>query len=220
MKRTLSILVISFALATSSCNMLIKVPFGGPKLIPKETFSVHEAAQKSANITAAALALAPSNGSLNLAGGAKELADGTIDYNVADWKPTVVVEGATLHIEQKMPDNVVASTPTGALNEWDLKLGEGLTSIAVSCPAGDYTLNFADTLPDGASISVSAGAGNLRLVFPVGATVKVEVHRGPANISTEGKWTTSGEIYSSGNSGPDWAVKVDIGVGNLTLAAR
>lgn len=93
-------------------------------------------------------------------------------------------------------------------------------SFNISCPAGNYTLNFADTLPDGASISVNAGVGNLRLVFPAGATVNVEIHRGPANITTEGAWTTSGKTFSSGNTGPVWMVKVDIGVGNLTLVAE
>jgi hypothetical protein len=220
MEKILSILILIFTLATTGCNMLIKVPFGGPKLIPTETFSVDEAAPGSTAITAAILTLAPSNGSLKLAGGAKGLGDGTIQYNVANWKPTLVVEGATLRIEQIVPEGSVASTPKDSLNQWDLKLGDTLTNINVSCPAGNYTLNFAGTLPDGASISVNAGVGNVRLVFPAGAKVNVEVHRGPTNINTEGAWTTNGKTYSSGNSGPVWMVKVDIGVGNLALAVE
>lgn len=219
MKRSLSILFMIFiTLATSGCNLLIKLPFGGPKLITTETFLVAEAAPAGASITAAILTLAPSNGNLNLAGEAKGLGEGTIQYNIADWKPTLAVEGATLRIEQIMPDGSVSSNPKDSLNQWDLKLGNSLSNISVSCPAGNYTLNFADTLPDGASISVNAGVGNVRLVFPAGVSVNVEVHRGPANITTEGTWTNSGKIYTSGNSGPVWTVKVDIGVGNLTLA--
>ncbi len=220
MKKILPILVIIFTLGTTGCNMLIKVPFGGPKLVPTETFFVDEAAPSGAAITTAILTLASSNGSLNLAGGAKGLGDGTIQYNVANWKPTLVVEGSTLRIEQEVPEGSVASTPKDSLNQWDLKLGNSLTNINVSCPAGNYALNFAGTLPDGASISVNAGVGNLRLVFPANVTVNVEVHRGPANINAEGAWTINGKTYSYGNSGPVWMVKVDIGVGNLTLAVE
>ncbi|HSF81878.1 MAG TPA: toast rack family protein [Anaerolineales bacterium] len=220
MKKSLSILFMIFTLATSGCNLLIKLPFGGPKLIPTETFLLDEAAPASASITAAILTLAPSNGNLNLAGEAKGLGEGTIQYNISDWKPTLAVEGATLRIEQIMPDGSVSSTPKDSLNQWDLKLGNMLSHISVSCPAGNYTLNFAGTLPDGASISVNAGVGNVRLVFPAGVSVYVEVHRGPANITTEGAWTTNGKIYTSGNSDLVWTVIVDIGVGKLTLVTE
>jgi hypothetical protein len=220
MKKSLTILVLIFTLTTAGCNPLIKVPFGGPKLIPTETFSVDEAVPSGAAITTAILTLASSNGSLNLAGGAQGLGDGTIQYNVANWKPMLVVEGATLRIEQEVPNGSIASTPKDSLNQWDLKLGNSLTNINVSCPAGNYALKFARTLPDDVSISVNAGVGNLRLVFPAGVTVNVEVHRGPANINTEGAWTINGKTYSSGNSDSVWMVKVDIGVGNLMLAVE
>lgn len=220
MKKTLSILVVISTLATTGCNLLIKVPFGGPKLIPTEIFIVDEVAPGGTTITAAFLTLAPSNGSLILAGDAEKMGIGTIQYNVANWKPILAVEGTTLRIEQKVPDGTVASTPKDSLNQWDLRLGNTLSTINLSCPAGNYTLTFAGTLPDGASISVNAGAGNLRLVFPAGVSVNVEIHHGPANITTEGKWTTSGKTYSSGNSGPVWMVKVDIGVGNLKLVVE
>lgn len=220
MKTILTILLIGTTLATTGCNLLFKVPFGGPKLVPTETFFVDEASPVGSAITAAILTLAPSNATLNLAGGAQGLGDGTIQYNVAKWKPNLVVEGSNLHIEQEVPKASVAATPKDSLNQWDLKLGNTLANISISCPSGDYNLNFANTLPDGATISVNSGVGNLRLVFPAGATVKVDVTRGPAKISTEGGWTASDGTYSSGDSGPVWMVQVDIGVGNLTLVAE
>lgn len=220
MKKHLTILYIIFALATTACNLMFKPPFGGPKLIPTETFPVDEAAPDGAAIPTAVLALAPSNATVSLGGEAMGLIDGTIQYNVADWKPTLAVESNALRIEQKVPDGSVAITPKGGLNKWDLKISDTVTNINISSPAGNHTLNFAGTLPDGVSISVNAGAGSLRLVFPAAVTVDVEVHRGLANITTEGEWTTSGKTYSSGNSGPVWMVKVDIGAGNVTLAVE
>jgi len=221
MKKILSILVILMSLAGTGCNLLIKVPFGGPKLIPTETFFLDEAPVASEAITTAVLSMAPSNGSLYLAGGAVRLVEGTIQYNVASWRPTLTVQQTVFQIEQEVPKNSVSSTPKDSLNQWDLKLGKPLSSLSISCPTGNYTLKFADSaLPDNASISVNAGVGNLRLVFQADATVNVEIHRGPANINTEGVWTANGRTYTSGNTGPVWTVKIEIGVVNLTLVAE
>jgi len=220
MKHTIFILATIFALATSGCNLLFKTPIGGPELIPTEKFLIDEAIPSEAIITYATLTLAPSNGLVVLAAGADKLASGEIQYNVADWKPAVLIDGNTLHIEQDIPDNNISSTPKDSINEWDLTLGDTLTNVTVSLSTGNYKLTFAETLPDGVTIHVSAGAGNLRLEFPTGVTANVEVQRGPANIETEGDWSKTGNSYTSGNAGSVWNIKVDIGVGNLTLARQ
>jgi hypothetical protein len=220
MKHTFLILITLFAFAISGCNMLVRLPIGGSELIPTEKFPVNEAIQDGAAVTVAALTLAPSSGSLLLAVGANGLASGEIQYNVADWKPVVAIDGNTLKIEQHIPENNISSTPKDSLNAWDLQLADALTSVIVTLTTGNYTLTFADTLPNGTTIDVSAGVGNLRLEFPIGVIANLEVQRGPANIATEGVWSQNGKIYTSGDSGPVWTVKVDIGVGNLTLASQ
>jgi hypothetical protein len=183
-------------------------------------FTVNEATPNDAAVTDVVLTLAPSNGSVVLAGKVEGLAEGEIQYNVADWKPTLMIDENTLRIEQNIPENNISSTPKDSINEWDLKLGGTLTNITVSLSTGNYALTFADTLPDGTTINVSAGVGNVRLEFPRGVTANVEVQRGPANIATEGTWTKDGKSYTSGNSGPVWKVKMDFGVGNLTLVSQ
>jgi len=220
MKHYLPIPILVFALVTSGCNLLIKLPVGGPELIPTETFTVNEAVPVGATATDLILTLAPSDGSLLLSGNADGLVEGEIQYNVAEWKPVVAMDGDTLHIEQKLPDNNVSSTPRDAINEWKLELGGTLTDIAIACPTGNYTLTFADSLPDGIAIKVNAGVGNLALEFPTGVTANVEIHRGPASIATEGAWTKDGKVYTSGDSGPVWTITVDFGVGNLTLVSQ
>ncbi len=220
MKRTIFILATIFALATSGCNLLFKMPIGGPELIPTETFSIDEATPIGDSISDAEFMVAPSNASLVLTGDAYGLVNGEIQYNVAEWKPSLVIDGNILRISQTIPDNNIASVPRGALNEWDLNLNPMLKNITVSLSAGNYTLTFADTLPDEAEINVHHGVGNLRLVFPADVIVNVEVQRGPANIDTEGMWTKNEKSYVSGESGPVWNVKVDIGVGNLTLVSH
>jgi len=189
-------------------------------LIPTETFSIDEATPIGDSISDAEFTVAPSNASLVLTGDAYGLVNGEIQYNVAEWKPSLVIDGNILRISQTIPDNNIASVPRGALNEWDLNLNPMLKNITVSLSAGNYTLTFADTLPDEAEINVHHGVGNLRLVFPADVIVNVEVQRGPANIDTEGMWTKNENSYVSGESGLVWNVKVDIGVGNLTLVSH
>lgn len=220
MKRYLPIFLIVFAIATQGCNLLFKLPVGGPELVPTETFTIDEAVPVDPVVTDGLLSIAPSNGSLVLSGNGDSLASGEIQYNVAEWKPVVTIKGGTLRIEQKLPENNISSTPEGAINEWNLELGSTLKNIAISGPAGNYTLTFADSLPDGVNINVYAGVGNMRLVFPEGVVAHVEVHRGPANIETQGEWTKNGKVYTSGTSGKIWNVKVDFGVGSLTLTSE
>ena len=220
MKRSIFILAAIFALTTAGCNLLFKVPIGGPELISTETFSIDEATPIRDSILDAEFMVAPSNASLVLKGDAYGLVNGEIQYNVVEWKPSLVIDENTLYISQTIPDNNIASVPRGALNEWDLNLNPMLKNITVSLSAGNYTLTFADTLPDEAEINVHHGVGNLRLVFPADVIVNVEVSRGPANIDTEGMWTKNEKSYVSGESGLFWNVKVDIGVGNLTLVSH
>jgi len=222
MKRSILILAVILTLTTSGCNLLFKVPIGGPELIPTETFSIDETTTKGDSISNAELTVAPSNASLSLAGDANGLVNGDIQYNVADWKPSIVIDENILRISQIVPDNNIASVPKGALNEWDLRLNPTLKNITVSLSAGNYTLTFADTLPDDAVINIHDGVGNLRLEFPANVTVNVDVQRGPANIDTEGDWSNTGNNYSSAFDKADrvWNLKVDIGVGNLTLVSQ
>lgn len=217
MKRFLSMFIVVSVFVLSGCNMLFRVPIGVPELTNTETFTVNEANPRGVSVTAVVLAPIPSDGSILLGGGADGLASGEIQYNVADWKPVVTFDGSTLYIEQIIPENNISSTPKGSVNTWDLKLGKTLENITISLSTGHYTLTFADTLPDGMTININAGVGNLRLEFPVDISANVDVHRGPASVATEGVWTKDGKVYISGNSGAAWTVTVDIGVGNLTL---
>lgn len=220
MKHSLLILIALLAITISGCNMLVKLPIGGPDLIPIEKFPVDGIIPEDAPVTTAALTVAPSNATLLLAGDSDGLANGEIQYNVAGWKPVVTVDGNILKIEQHIPENNISSTPKNALNTWDLQLGNSLTNVVVALSTGNYTLTFAESLPDGATINVNVGLGNLRLEFPTGVAANVEVQRGPANIVTEGVWEQNGKMYTYGEPGPVWNVKVDIGVGNLTLASQ
>jgi hypothetical protein len=220
MKQKLSLFIAALALAALACNSLINLPVSSVKTIPTETFSIDEPVPAGATVTDATLVMAASNATLALAGGSSGLVEGEIIYNVAEWKPTLTATDGVLHIEQNPQDDKIVSVGEGTLNQWNLKLGNGIVNVRVECPAGDFTLDFADTLPDGVTITVVMGAGNLRLVVPDGIAAAIKVTRGPSNVSTEGGWTKDGSSYTNGGSGSAWAIDVDMGVGNLTLASR
>jgi hypothetical protein len=220
LKRNLSIALVTLLLAALACNFTDNIPFSNVETGPTESFTINELATSGASTTNVRLGMAASSATLVLAGGASVLAEGEIRYNVADWEPTLSTSNGTLSIVQEVPDEEVHSISGNAVNEWDLKLGSGLLDVLVECPAGDFTLNFASTLPDGVAITVDMGAGNLRLVVPEGIAANVQVSRGPSTVTTEGAWTKNGSSYLNGGSGSAWAIDIDMGVGNLTLASQ
>jgi uncharacterized protein DUF2154 len=219
MKRNLTIALTVLVLASLACNSLVKTPFSNVKTGPTETFSIDEPVPASAIITDASLVMAPSSATLALAGGAKSLVEGEIVYNVAEWKPTLTASDGVLRIVQELQDDKLHSVSVAAVDAWDLKLDNGVVNVRVDCPAGDFTLDFADTLPDGVTITIAMGAGNLRLVVPDKVAADIKVTRGPSNVSTEGGWTKDGSSYTNGGSGSGWTINIDMGVGNLTLVS-
>lgn len=220
MKHTLSIVVAVIALASLACNSLVKLPLRNLTDIPLTTFAIDQAIPDGTSPKEVALTLAPSTAALMLAGGSDHLAQGEIQYNTAEWQPALVTDQSLLRIEQRLPDDIIASTPEGAVNQWNLELSDRVTTVLVDFPAGDLTIDLADTLADNISIRVTVGAANLRLVIPAEVAASVEVHRGPSSVTTEGEWITDGNRYITGGSGPTWAITLNMGVGNLTLTRQ
>jgi hypothetical protein len=220
MKRNLLIALTMLVLASLACNMLVNTPFSNLKTGPTETFSIDEPFTAGTTTTNVSLSMAPSSAALLLAGGAQSMVEGEIRYNVAEWKPTLSANDGTLRISQDLPDDEVHTISGEAVNEWDLKLGDGFVNVTVECPAGDFTLDFADTLPDGVTINVDMGAGDLRLLIPDGTAASIDVTRGPSDVATEGAWTQNGSIYFHDGLGSAWTIHVTMGVGKLTLASK
>jgi hypothetical protein len=219
MKRNLSIALTTLVLASLACNMLVNTPFSNIKTGPTETFQIDEPL-RTGTTTSVRLSMAPSSAALILAGGAQGMVEGEIRYNVAEWKPSLSADDGTLRIFQNLPDDEVHTISGEAVNEWDLKLGDGFVNVTVECPAGDFTLDFVDTLPDGVTINIDMGAGNLRLIVPDGIAANVDVTRGPSEVTTQGDWTQNGSNYINDGSGSAWTIHVTMGVGNLTLVSQ
>jgi hypothetical protein len=220
MKPKLTLWIAVLALAALACNSFVALPGTALETGTVQTFSIDEAALAGISATQAELVMAPGKASLNLAGGADGLAQGQVEYNVGEWQPALTSAGGVLRIEQSLPEGSIASVPSGAVNRWDVALGDGLADVRIECPAGAYTLTLDESLPDGARIAIQAGAVALRLVVPAEAAASVAVQRGPTGLETEGDWVVSDNFYTTGGAGPAWNIQLTTGVGSLTLVAE
>jgi hypothetical protein len=79
--------------------------------------------------------LAMGDGKLALSSGAASLVSGTIDYNVAKWKPTITRTDERLVIEQRNTKGLSGGDAT-VVNAWNLKLG--VAPIRLQIEAGAY----------------------------------------------------------------------------------
>jgi len=211
---------LSLALAALACNTFVPLPGAALTVGEAQIFSVDAAAPAGAAVTQAELYMAPSAASLTLAGGAEGLAQGEIEYNVEEWLPVLTTAGGVLRIAQSTPEDRITRVNGAAVNRWQVALGAEVADIAIACPAGKYTLTLDESLPDGAQIAIQAGAVDLRLVVPASAAVSVAVQRGPSAVQTEGEWTVTGSNYATAGPGPAWNIRLDAGVGSISLVAE
>jgi hypothetical protein len=130
----LLILIAALVVAALACD--VSVP-SVPRLqtIPTETVTVAEPLPDSET---AEVELRMGAGELILAGGADGLVTGEIQYNVAEWKPTLTRDDNRLVIEQGRADSTnIGITESNVINEWDLKLGD--KPLRLEIKAGAYT---------------------------------------------------------------------------------
>lgn len=162
-----------------------------------------------------ALTLAPGPATVALDGGAENLVDGDVRVNVAAWRPVVSADatGGVRIIQQAAR---FSAAPQGVVNEWRLRLGEPVTSVMLTAPAGDYQIDLGANLPDGAAITIEVSAGEVRLAIPPQVGADVTTH-GPITVKTTGDWDADGNRYRIGGSEPRWTITVALGVGTLIL---
>lgn len=286
MKRSIWIVIIALVIASLACSVnLPDVP--RLKTGPTETLTINEAAPSDGAVPSVILNMGA--GRLDLAGGSESLLSGEVQYNVAEWKPTITNAAGIVTVTQGDSGDNVGLPESGAqvVNEWTLQLGntpmnltvnagayegvldlsgvplqrltindgaskaevrfdslnpevmetlsyktgastvklEGLananfTTLTFDGGAGDYTLDFSGTLQQDASVKITAGVSNVRLVVPAGMTVEVEVEGAISNVNTEGTWTVNDKQYQIAGSGPTLTISVQMGVGNLTLVSE
>lgn len=156
----LLLIIAALTVATLACDVTLP---SVPRLqtIPTETLAVSEPLPDSAT---AEVELRLGAGELTLAGGADGLVTGEIQYNVAEWKPTVTRDGSRVLIEQGRADSgSIGITEGNVVNEWNLKLGDKPLRLEINAGAynGDLDLSGVPLR----ELRIADGASTSKVVF-------------------------------------------------------
>jgi hypothetical protein len=172
-----------------ACNATI--PVARMQTGETQTLNVSEPAPQGS--AASQVSITMGAGKLQIDSGANGLVEGSINYNVADWKPTVSQQGSAVSITQgtnysnQLP-------PQNVVNDWQLKLGQTPIDLTINAGAYDSTLTLGGipltglTINDGASnnsisFAVPNPARMQHLVYKTGASTVSMTGLGNANIA-------------------------------------
>lgn len=201
-KMMITLAIAAVLLVTLSCSFTVNAP----KVTTGETktFNVNEPAPTGDE--PAKVDVQMGAGKLNIAGGAANLVEGTIRYNVFAWEPKVTREGNLINIHQrtekeiKIPDDNV-------VNEWDLKLGSTPIDLAVSAGAYEGSMDLSGIALT--NVSIKDGASK--------ATIQINSEN-PVEMDTFEYQTGASQVKITGLSNANAStVKFDGGAGDFTL---
>ncbi len=154
--KTLVSLIFAATLGVSGCIIGSgRGPIARTAEMQAENVSVPLGAAKSVDVH-----LQMAAGELDISGGSPQLLDGTIKYNVPEWKPDVSYSvhdgnGALMVMQPEASHTTIG----GVKYTWNLHLTNAVPlNVAVEMGAGNSTLNFSSiTLRN---LDVQMGAGN------------------------------------------------------------
>jgi len=242
--RTIAFLVLlgTLVLAVTSCDVG-SVTIGkietGPTVTEKISVPVPEEGIPQ-------VVIGMGGGELDLTvGDTGKLVQGTVDYNVEEIKPNVLIEGERIRIEQGDLEgkNIPIGNWKDVENRWDLTLGTapleltvnagaakarlthladlGAAKIRLVGGAGDFSLEFTGSLRQDMEVTVEAGAARIALVVPEGTAAQLTFEGALTDIDTDGDWVKSGsQQYRLDGEGPRITFVVKMGVGKLDLRNR
>jgi hypothetical protein len=217
--------LLVLAIVLLGCSFTVNVP-----TVDTSTTSEFDINQPlPAGSTNAEVDLEMGGGKLNISEGSSQFVEGSVLYNVPDWKPTLSVNGNTILISQNHTSNV--GIPSGKIkNNWNLKLGASPLSLRVSAGAYEGTLDLSGLsltdleISDGASQAVvrfdtKNPVEMQRLTYKTGASdVKL---LGLANANTSEITFDSGAgsytLDFSGELSRDMNVKISSGLSQVKV---
>ena len=102
-------------------------------------------------------------GKLEISGGAQQLLEGTVEYNVANWEPEVKREDDRLEIRQGVERSVDLSALDRVTNDWNLAFGS--VPIELRLTAGAYEGKIDLSGVPVLYLDISDGASNAEVIF-------------------------------------------------------
>ena len=194
-----------------------------PKIVigPEQTFTVDVPRPETGNATNVTLEMAVPQGALALAGGAEGLIEGVITYNAADYEPQMTNGDDTILIRQTEPGpkSVVITVQNNLINQWDLHFGDAPMNFEIRLENGEYTIEFAKSLPADFKVTVNAGVGKVNLIINPSLATQVIIgeHTDLLEITTRGDWMQTGDVYQTGSGSPALTITVNMRGGELNL---
>jgi N-terminal domain of toast_rack, DUF2154 len=162
MKHTVFVALAALTAASMACAINVNIP----RLTTgaTQTLAISEAAP-SGSAQQADVEITMGAGTLNVSGGAQGLVEGQVQYNVAEWKPTVTHTGNSVSITQGQPQNNIGIPQSGSkvVNDWALKLGNVPMALTINAGAYQGTLSLGG-LPL-RSLTIHDGASNSKVTF-------------------------------------------------------
>lgn len=183
-------------------------------------------------------------GELNLRGGGDKLLQGTIEYNIPEWKPQVhtSVVGSSTDVTIKQPES--HRFGGNARYIWNLEVNKDvLLDVAVNCGAGQDRLELGDSKLRSVSVHIGAGqvdvdlrghptrdydvavhggVGQATVRLPQDIGVWAQAHGGIGHIEVRGLNKKDGHWESPGFDQAKVNVRVQVegGIGQIQILAE
>ncbi len=159
MKKPLFFALVILAVASLACSFNVNLP-QAQRPGPTQTLTINEPLPDSK--VASQVSLEMGAGTFKLAGGAKGLVEGTVDYNVEKWKPTVTRTGSDVLIKQTNLENV--SLGSDIKNDWNIQLSsEQPLDLTLSAGAYDGSVDLSGLHLR--KLDISDGASKSKVTF-------------------------------------------------------
>lgn len=219
--------LLTLGLVTLACSFNINLPTPptpGPDVT--DEISVSAPDTKSASLT-----LTFGAGTLDLSSGAgSDLVNGTITYNIPDFKPEIKRDGSNVTIKQG--DYKVDGFPgmNDVKNEWNLKLGALPLDLTINAGAYEGTLDLGGLALT--NLSINDGASQMKADFSAPNKEKMSIlsyKTGASNVTLENLANANAStiIFESGMGNytldfggtllRDCSVTIRSGMSNLTV---
>lgn len=229
MKHPVIFAILILALASLACGFNINIdPPQSVKIGPDQTETINVKAPAAGT---AKLSLAFGAGEIKLAPGAgAALVQGTITYNVAEFKPEIIENGSSIQIKQGDYEFKNLFNPSDLKNDWDLKLGAAPMELSIE--AGAYQGSMSLGGLSLGSLTIADGASQNEVTFDAPNKVEMSVLRydtGASDVTLKGLANAnfnslifkagagSYDLDFSGDLQRDATVDLDCGLSDLTL---
>ncbi len=194
--------ILVLVLTTLACSVSVNVPTTNTGVT--QTYEISEPVLEGVDVNRISIEMGA--GTLNITGGATQLVEGTITYNVSTWEPMVRHEAEVITLYQETSGNV--GIPDGDIkNEWNLQFGSFPINLHLATGAYEGDLNLSGLAIT--NLSVSDGASKSTIRFDSLNPVEME------ELSYE-TGASSVDLIGLGNANVK-EINFDSGVGSYTL---